>query len=75
MCIYIYIYIYVYVIRRLKVNENSYSRSRVVTCGRTDRRTDMTKLIGVFSNFVIVPRNDTSYIRYYTSTLLQLNIK
>jgi hypothetical protein len=32
-------------------NENPSSRSRVVPCGRTDRGTDMTKLIVAFRNF------------------------
>jgi len=40
-----------------------------------DGRTDITKLIGAFSNFAIAPRNDTMYIRYHTSTSLELHIK
>jgi len=35
----------------VKFNENSSNGSRIVPCGRTDRRTDMTKLIVAFRNF------------------------
>ena len=32
-------------------NQNPYSGSRVVPCGRTDIRTNMAKLVVVFRNF------------------------
>jgi hypothetical protein len=35
----------------IKFHENPYSGSRVVPSGRTDRQTDMTKLIIAFRNF------------------------
>jgi len=34
-----------------KFNENPSSEGRVVACGQTDRRTDMTKRIVAFRNF------------------------
>jgi len=37
-------------------HENPSSGSRVVPCGQTDARTDMTKLIVVFRNFVKSPK-------------------
>jgi hypothetical protein len=39
----------------IKLHENLSSESRVVPCGRTDRRTEMTKLIVAFRNFVNEP--------------------
>ena len=39
----------------IKFRENPSSGSRVVQCGRTDRRTDMTKLIVGFRNFANAP--------------------
>jgi hypothetical protein len=45
----------------IKFQENPSSGSRVVPCGqtdgRTDRWTDMTKLIVAFRNFANVPNN------------------
>jgi len=41
----------------IKFHENLSSGSRVVPCGRTDRRTDMAKLIVAFRNFAKAPRN------------------
>ena len=35
----------------IKFNENPSNGSRIVRCGKTDRRTDMTKLIVAFCNF------------------------
>jgi hypothetical protein len=35
---------------------NPFSGSRVVPCGTTDRRTDMTKLTVAFRNFVNAPK-------------------
>ena len=40
-----------------KFNQNMFSRSRVFTCGRTERRTDMTKLVVAFRNFANAPKN------------------
>jgi len=39
-----------------KFHENSFSGSRVVPCGRTDRQTDTTKLIVAFRNFANAPK-------------------
>jgi hypothetical protein len=39
-----------------KFHENSSSGSRVVPCGRMDRRTDMMKLIVAFRNFSNMPK-------------------
>ena len=35
----------------IKFDENPSSESRVVSCGRTDGQTDMTKLMVTFGNF------------------------
>ena len=40
-----------------KFHENPTSETQVVSCGRTDRRTDMTKTVVAFLNFVNA-RND-----------------
>jgi len=40
----------------IKFHENPSSWSRVVPCGRTDRRTDMTKPIVAFRNFANAPK-------------------
>ena len=42
----------------IKSNENSSSGSRVVPCGPTDGRTDMTKLIDAYRNFSKTPVYD-----------------
>jgi hypothetical protein len=42
-----------------KFHENSSGGSRVVSCVQTDGRTDMTKLIVAFRNFVNAPKNST----------------
>jgi hypothetical protein len=38
------------------LNKNISSVSQVVSCGRTERQTDMTKLIVVFRNFANAPK-------------------
>jgi len=43
--------------RNIKFHENPSSGSRVVACGRTDRQTDMTKLIVAYRNFANAPKN------------------
>jgi hypothetical protein len=43
----------------IKIHANPSSESRVVLCGRTDRRTDMTKLTVAFRNFANTPKNET----------------
>ena len=44
----------------IECHENLSSVNRVVPCGRTDRRKDMTKLIVAFHNFASAPETDTS---------------
>jgi hypothetical protein len=39
-----------------KFHKNPSSRSRVVPCGRTERRTDTTKLLVIFRNFTNAPK-------------------
>ena len=39
----------------IKLYENPSGGSRVVPCGQTDRRTDMTKLAVAFRNFTNAP--------------------
>jgi hypothetical protein len=41
----------------IKYHENPSSGSRVVPCGKTYGRTDMTKLIVAFRNFANAPKN------------------
>jgi hypothetical protein len=45
--------------KRLKneFHEHFSSGSRVITCGRTDRQKDLTKLIFAFRNSLNVPKN------------------
>ena len=40
----------------IKFNENSYSGSRVIPCGHTDRQTDSKKPIAASNNSVSVPK-------------------
>jgi len=44
-------------ILNIKFNGNPFSGNRGVACGRTDRRTDMTKLIVALRNFANAPKN------------------
>ena len=44
----------------IELYENPFSGSRVVSCGRTDGRTDMTKLIVTFRNFTNALKNACS---------------
>jgi hypothetical protein len=41
----------------IKFYQNPFSGIRVVPCGQTDGRTDMTKLIVTFRNFLNAPQN------------------
>jgi len=45
----------------IKFHENPFSRSRFVPCGRTDRQTDMTKLIVAFAKYMKAPKSETSF--------------
>jgi hypothetical protein len=45
----------------MKFPENPSIGSRVVPCGRTDGRTDMTKLIVAFRNFANAPKNQNTH--------------
>ena len=49
----------------IKFQENPLSRSRVVPCGRTEGRTDMTKLIVAFHNFAKAPQNGARFFDAY----------
>ena len=40
-----------------QISSNPSGGSRIVLCGRTDGRTDITKLIVAFRNFVNAPKN------------------
>jgi hypothetical protein len=42
----------------IKFNENIFSGSRIDSCGRTDRQTDMTNLNVAFHNFVKEPKKN-----------------
>jgi len=44
----------------IKLYENPSSRTRVVSCGQTDGRTNMTKLLVDFHNFDKAPKNACS---------------
>ena len=44
------------------IHENPSSGSRVVPCGQTNRRTDMTQLIDAFRNFANAPKKEIRYI-------------
>ena len=43
--------------QKTKFHKNPSSAREVVPCGRTDRQTDMTKLIVTFRNFANAPKN------------------
>jgi len=49
----------------IKFHENSSSDSRVVPCGRTDRRKDVTKLIVAFGDFANAPKKRKAGQRCY----------
>ena len=55
----------------IKFHENPFSRSRDFTCGRIDRRTDMTKLIVAFRNFAKAPQNGA---RFFTAYIWKLTV-
>ena len=40
----------------IRFHENEFTGSQVLSCGRTDRRKDMSKLIVAFGNFVKAPK-------------------
>jgi len=42
----------------IKFHENTSSGSRVVACGQTNRRTDMTKPVVAFRKFACAPKNN-----------------
>jgi len=44
----------------IRFHENPSSESRAVPCGQTDGRTDVTKLIAAFLNFVNAPKKGFS---------------
>jgi hypothetical protein len=43
-------------VSNIKFNQSPPSGSRVVPCGQTDGRTDMTKLIAAFRNLANAPK-------------------
>jgi hypothetical protein len=45
----------------IKFYESPFSASRTDTCGKTDGRTDTTKLIGAFREFAKAPKNYSPY--------------
>ena len=46
----------------IKCRQNPSSGSRIIPCGRTDGRADMTKVIVAFRNFANAPRSSQSKI-------------
>jgi len=53
----------------IRFNKNPSSGSQVLSCGDTDKPTDMTKLILAFRNFANVPNKLKIYI-HFLSTLI-----
>jgi hypothetical protein len=51
----------------IEFHENPSRGCRVVPCGWTDGRTDMTKLIVAFLNFANAPKNDVLFIVLFFS--------
>jgi hypothetical protein len=48
----------------IKFHENPSSESRVVQCLWTDGRTDITKLVVAFRNFVKAPKKENVFLRF-----------
>jgi len=48
----------------VKFHEHPFSGSRVVPCGRTDGRTDKTKLIVAFRDFANASKKGLKYTKY-----------
>ena len=57
----------------IKFQENPFIGSRDVPCGRTDRQTDMTKLIVTFDSFANAPKNDTSSVIIVAAVLVSVS--
>jgi hypothetical protein len=53
-----------------KFHENPFSGSPVIPCGQTDERTDMTKLVVAFRDFVNVPKKWWLKNLYLTFSLM-----
>jgi len=58
----------------IKFHENLSGGSRDVPCGRTDRRTDMTKLIFSFRNFANAPKNESCFVVSLATVSVTQNI-
>ena len=59
----------------IKFHQNPSTGSRVVPCGRTDGRRDLTKLIGTFRDFTHAPKNVPSPLTQFLSTRFISNQK
>jgi hypothetical protein len=57
----------------MTLNENPFSRSQVVTCGQTDKWTEMVKLIGAFLQLFIA--NAPKRINTAILTSISLTVK
>jgi hypothetical protein len=58
----------------IRFYENPSSGSQVIPCRRTDRRTDMTKLIVAFCNFANAPKNGENVLVDERQLILQEGI-